>query len=384
MRAMTRSVFPGVRRTLALLLLAGAFVAPPTLAREQAAKQDGGFEFAGMVMAGMADVPPARSVWTPAEAPRQSILNSLGKGVVDTASTLTFALTDGVRDTVLGTASLAGSVTGAVTDTVKNTVSGTAQVAGSVGDAVGGAVKTTVVGTLNVAGAVGGAVGNVVTDTVRYTVSGTASAAGYVGGAVKATALGTWNAAGSVTGIVSDTVRSTVAGTVNVAGAVVGGVGSTVGAVTDVAKTLLDAPQRMIQYATTMLGTPYKWGGNTIESGLDCSGFVREVVQATTGRLLPRTAKEMSNQGKQVAFGEMKPGDLVFFNTRRKPFSHVGIYLGDGRFMHGASGVKSGKQVRIDSFNSSYYRTRFNGARRVANPEQIASGTELIGATAKP
>jgi cell wall-associated NlpC family hydrolase len=217
--------------------------------------------------------------------PANSLIGSFGQGMISTASSLTFALTDGVKSTLRGGASLAGTV--------------------------GGTVKTTVIGTINVAG--------------------------------------------TVSGIVTDTVRNTVSGTV------------------DVAKTLVDTPQRMIQYATTMLGTPYKWGGNTIASGLDCSGFVREVVAGTTGKLLPRTARAMSRQGTQVAYGEMKPGDLVFFNTRRRPFSHVGIYLGDGRFMHGASGVKSGKQVRIDSFSSSYYRSRFNGARRVIPSEELGS-----------
>ena len=292
-----------------------------------------------------------------AQAPAASLVGTFGQGMVSTASNLTFALTDGVKSTVLGTASLAGTVTGAVTDTVRNTVSGTVNVAGMVGGAVSNSVKSTVSGTASAAGALGSA----------------------VGGAVKSTVVGTVNVAGTVTGIVTDTVRNTVVGTVNVAGAVAGGVG---GAVSGVAKTLVDAPQRMIQYATTMLGTPYKWGGNTVESGLDCSGFVREVVQSTTGKLLPRTAKEMSRQGTQVAYTEMKPGDLVFFNTRRRPFSHVGIYLGDGRFMHGASGAKSGKQIRIDSFSSSYYRTRFNGARRVANPEQMLAAADQAGSGA--
>ena len=323
-------------------------------------------------------IEPVTSILTPAsslesvvrvaeqrdEPAEKSVLGAFGLGMLTTASSLTGALTDGVRSTVFGTASLAGTVGGVVTDSVRSTVSGTVNAAGAVGGVMSSTMKSTVTGTANMAGYVGNAVfGNA------------------VGGAMKNTVVGTFNAAGTVTGIVADTVRNTVVGTVNVAGAVAGGVGSTV---SGVAKTIIDAPQRMIQYATTMLGTPYKWGGNTIESGLDCSGFVREVVQTTTGKLLPRTAKEMSGQGTQVAYTEMKPGDLVFFNTRRRPFSHVGIYLGDGRFMHGASGVKSGKQVRIDSFSSDYYRTRFNGARRVANPDQIAGGAEFISSTAKP
>jgi cell wall-associated NlpC family hydrolase len=284
-----------------------------------------------------------------APAPEGSLLGSLGQGVASTASNLGFALVDGVKTTVLGTATLVGSVTGVVGNSVKSTFNGTLNVAGAVGGALGSTVRNTVSGTTQVAGRMGSA----------------------VGGAVRTTVVGTANVAGSVTGIVADTVRSTVDGTVNVAG----GVGSTVGTV---ARTLIDAPQRMIQYATTMLGTPYKWGGNTVDSGLDCSGFVREVVQVATGRLLPRTAREMSNQGAKVAYTEMKPGDLVFFNTRRREFSHVGIYLGDGRFMHGASGVKSGKQVRIDSFNSAYYRKRFNGARRLDHSEEIADNADYL------
>lgn len=354
MRSMLKNIYTNMpmKRTPILWLLATLLASAPVVAREPGAES-------AVESARPATVVEASDslVRIAAQVPANSLVGALGQGMVSTASNLTFALTDGVKSTVLGTASLAGTVTGAVTDTVRSTVSGTVNVAGMVGGAVSNTVKSTVSGTASAAGAFGSA----------------------VGGAVKSTVVGTVDVAGTVTGIVTDTVRSTVAGTVNVAGAVAGGVG---GAVSGVAKTLVDAPQRMIQYATTMLGTPYKWGGNTIESGLDCSGFVREVVQSTTGKLLPRTAKEMSHQGTQVAYTEMKPGDLVFFNTRRRPFSHVGIYLGDGRFMHGASGVKSGKQIRIDSFSSAYYRARFNGARRVANPEQLLAATDKLGSLA--
>ena len=329
----TTSSVPKFRGRLNILLLTTLIFSGNALARDAAVRNISP-EAASLSQPSIGESPESVVRISPNTAVRDRA-TTFGQDMVTTASSLTFALTDGVKSTVLGTASLAGTVTGAVTSTLRNTVTGTANVAGALGSAVGGAVKSTVIGTYQVAG--------------------------------------------TVTGIVTDTVRHTVSGTVNVAGAVAGGVGSTV---SGVAKTLVDAPQRMIQYATTMLGTPYKWGGNTVDSGLDCSGFVREVVQSTTGTLLPRTAREMSHQGTQVAYTEMKPGDLVFFNTRRRPFSHVGIYLGDGRFMHGASGKKSGKQVRIDSFNSTYYRTRFNGARRIADTDQIASGTEVISSTA--
>ena len=368
MRAMLNSNSGGVtsaRASTIAVLLASLLTSGAVVARETAPSAALSSE-PGTTFLAPAGAPESviRLAAQKDETAGKSVLGSFGQGMLTTASSLTGALTDGVKSTVFGTASLAGIVGGAVTDSVRSTVNGTVNVAGAVGGVMSNTMKSTMTGTANMAGYVGNAVfGNA------------------VGGAVKNTVVGTFNAAGTVTGIVADTVRNTVVGTVNVAGAVAGGVGSTV---TGVAKTIIDAPQRMIQYATTMLGTPYRWGGNTIESGLDCSGFVREVVQTTTGKLLPRTAREMSGQGTQVAYTEMKPGDLVFFNTRRRPFSHVGIYLGDGRFMHGASGVKSGKQVRIDSFASDYYRKRFNGARRVANPDQIAGGAEFISSVAIP
>ena len=190
-----------------------------------------------------------------------------------------------------------------------------------------------------------------VTDSIQYGVTRPDNAVRLVGTSVgnafNSAVTGTIRVAESVTGIVAHAVRSTLGSTVQVA------------------VTLLDTQQRIIQYATSLLGTPYKWGGSTTDTGLDCSGFVREVVHGTTGITLPRTAREMSRRGTLIEYTEMQPGDLVFFDTRRRPFSHVGIYLGDGRFVHGASGKKSGKQVRIDSFESKYYRTRFNGARRI-------------------
>ena len=103
-------------------------------------------------------------------------------------------------------------------------------------------------------------------------------------------------------------------------------------------------------YALGLIGVDYKFGGNTPESGLDCSGLVRYVFQEVTGVTLPRTAKEMSGLGAKVGADDLKPGDLVFFNTRRFPYSHVGIYLGDNRFIHAPSrGQRSGDRAACPS-----------------------------------
>jgi cell wall-associated NlpC family hydrolase len=115
-------------------------------------------------------------------------------------------------------------------------------------------------------------------------------------------------------------------------------------------------------YALGLIGVDYKFGGNTPQSGLDCSGLVRYVFQEVTGVTLPRTAKEMSGLGAKVSADDLKPGDLVFFNTRRFQYSHVGIYLGDNRFIHAPS---AGSEVEIARLSESYWQKHFNGARRL-------------------
>ena len=115
--------------------------------------------------------------------------------------------------------------------------------------------------------------------------------------------------------------------------------------------------------ALSMLGTPYKFGGNNPEKGVDCSGFVKHVYKESAGVELPRSAKEMSREGEKIAKSELKPGDLVFFNTRKQPNSHVGIYKGDGEFVHASSSRT--KEVTISRMDQKYWASRFNGARRV-------------------
>ncbi|MFL9887726.1 C40 family peptidase [Paraburkholderia agricolaris] len=119
--------------------------------------------------------------------------------------------------------------------------------------------------------------------------------------------------------------------------------------------------------ALNMIGVRYRWGGNTPDSGLDCSGFVRYVFQDTLGMALPRRAEEMSRVGEKVRVSDLKPGDLVFFNTMRRTFSHVGIYIGDNKFVHSPS---TGSTIRVDDMDSGYWEKRFTGARRIETSYQ--------------
>jgi cell wall-associated NlpC family hydrolase len=125
------------------------------------------------------------------------------------------------------------------------------------------------------------------------------------------------------------------------------------------------ASQLAVQ-AVSMLGIHYKYGGTSPENGMDCSGLVRYVFKEAWGTNLPRTSAEISHVGQRVAANDLQPGDLVFYNTLRRGFSHVGIYLGDNKFIHSPS---AGGQVRIESMDLSYWKRRFNGARRIDGPD---------------
>ena len=120
--------------------------------------------------------------------------------------------------------------------------------------------------------------------------------------------------------------------------------------------------QDVLGEALGLIGVPYRRGGSSPEKGLDCSGFVSHVYQNSIGLVLPRNAKAMSKEGDKVDKEELQPGDLVFFNTMRRAFSHVGIYLGDGLFVHSP---RTGGKVRVEAINDGYWRKRYNGARRV-------------------
>lgn len=118
----------------------------------------------------------------------------------------------------------------------------------------------------------------------------------------------------------------------------------------------------LVLSAMNFLGVPYRRGGNT-ESGFDCSGFTRHVFEMSLGLVLPRRADEQAKSQSllQVAKEELKPGDLVFFNTMKRAFSHVGIYIGDGKFIHSP---RTGSEVRIEDMREAYWAKRYNGARR--------------------
>ena len=116
--------------------------------------------------------------------------------------------------------------------------------------------------------------------------------------------------------------------------------------------------------ALDLVGIRYRRGGTLPETGFDCSGFVGYVFREGIGLILPRTSREISRSGEVVKRSELQPGDLVFFNTMRRTFSHVGIYLGDNYFVHAPA---SGGEVRVENMNAAYWGKRFNGARRI-NP----------------
>ena len=131
--------------------------------------------------------------------------------------------------------------------------------------------------------------------------------------------------------------------------------------------------------AMGFLGVPYRRGGNTAESGFDCSGFVRAMYQQTVGLILPRKAEQQAAATQTIDRSELKPGDLVFFNTMRRTFSHVGIYIGEGKFIHSP---KPGAEVRVESMSLAYWARRFDGARRVQTAPM--SGAALQSQQAVP
>jgi len=131
-----------------------------------------------------------------------------------------------------------------------------------------------------------------------------------------------------------------------------------------VSTAVADKTELLINNAMQLIGVRYRWGGNTPQSGLDCSGFVRYVFNDTFGFLLPRKSAQMSKVGLQIGKDELQPGDLVFFNTMRHAFSHVGIYVGDNKFIHAPS---KGKSIRVDDMTKVYWEKRYNGARRLDN-----------------
>jgi len=118
--------------------------------------------------------------------------------------------------------------------------------------------------------------------------------------------------------------------------------------------------------ALLALGSDYRYGGASPATGYDCSGLVAHVFEQAWGMRLPHNARAQSEFGTPVSLAELWPGDLVFFNTQHRAFSHVGIYLGNGRFVHAP---KTGAEVRVERLHIRYWLSRFDGARRLAPPD---------------
>lgn len=120
----------------------------------------------------------------------------------------------------------------------------------------------------------------------------------------------------------------------------------------------------VLMRALGLVGTPYRYGGNTPDSGFDCSGLVAYVYRDMLELRLPRTSRELAQiQGPRIAQDRLAPADLVFFGTGHS-VSHVGIYVGEGRFVHAPS---TGGTVRLDHLDGPYWRDHYTGARRVVN-----------------
>jgi cell wall-associated NlpC family hydrolase len=125
--------------------------------------------------------------------------------------------------------------------------------------------------------------------------------------------------------------------------------------------------------AMAFLGVPYRNGGNDARTGFDCSGFVRWIYGRAAGLVLPRLAKDQAAATQPIDEKDLQPGDLVFFNTMRQAFSHVGIYIGDGKFIHAP---RTGAQVRVEDMHTAYWSRRFDGARRVVGAEAAADAQQ--------
>lgn len=125
---------------------------------------------------------------------------------------------------------------------------------------------------------------------------------------------------------------------------------------------------QLVVHAMGFLGVPYRWGGGSFEGGFDCSGFVQALYLQGWNVRLPRRAVEQAQATETIAREELQPGDLVFFNTLGARYSHVGLYIGEGRFIHSP---RAGASIRMESMGASYWQRRFNGARRVV-PDLLA------------
>jgi cell wall-associated NlpC family hydrolase len=126
--------------------------------------------------------------------------------------------------------------------------------------------------------------------------------------------------------------------------------------------------QEVLMSALSLTGVRYAHGGISPETGFDCSGFVRYVFQQASNLTLPHGARALSQLGQAISVDQLQPGDLVFFNTLKTAFSHVGIYIGDNHFIHAPT---TGGGVKVVSMSDDYWVKHFNGARRIVPPLQL-------------
>ena len=142
-----------------------------------------------------------------------------------------------------------------------------------------------------------------------------------------------------------------------------------------VRQTVSEKASLLVFTSIGFLGVPYRRGGSSVETGFDCSGFVKAMFEQTVGMVLPRKAEQQAAATEKIDKADLKPGDLVFFNTMRKAFSHVGIYIGEGKFIHSP---KPGSEVRVEDMSLSYWSRRFDGARRVPTSSTEQPSPQLL------
>ena len=124
-----------------------------------------------------------------------------------------------------------------------------------------------------------------------------------------------------------------------------------------------DSADELIGSAMGLLGVAYRYGGTSASTGFDCSGFMQHIFRRSMGLNLPRTSAEQAKMGVGISRGELQPGDMVFFRTMgRGRISHVGLYIGNDRFIHAP---RTGKRIEITSLSNKYWNAKYAFARRV-------------------
>ena len=122
-----------------------------------------------------------------------------------------------------------------------------------------------------------------------------------------------------------------------------------------------DKSHDVVVYALGLIDADYRYGGRNPEAGLDCSGMVSHIYEQVAGLRLPHNAAQIARLTRPISRGNLRPGDLVFFNTLNQPFSHVGIFIGEGRFVHAPSSASG--RIQITRMDNGYFSSRYQGAR---------------------